>query len=229
MHIHLLVHYVGKYVNCWYNGPTCCWLWSGVSTAQWSYIRSINIRLALLDYSHIAINLNSNMTHNVLVILNIKQTWSWLMDEKQIFYTRSLNILIFPPHPPHFLVIQGISIKMFPCLSVLCDSKSGQSSKHRSCYLICGYVFFFKDFLAIPRSNWTSRCFEKLGTSSFQHYPKFSGHNQLINIETNFWTPCSWSMHYTSLHTTDGERVTKYWEKQSAGIQTQNMKVISFL
>ena len=131
MHIHLLVHYVCKYVNCWYNGPTCCWLWSGVSTAQWSYIRSINIRLALLDYSHIAINLNSNMTHNVLVILNIKQTWwSWLMDEKQIFYTRSLNILIFPPHPPHFLVIQGISIKMFPCLSVLCDSKSGQSSKH---------------------------------------------------------------------------------------------------
>ena len=52
------------------------------------------------------------------------------MDEKQIFYTRSLNILIFPPHPPHFLVIQGISIKMFPCLSVLFDSKSGQSSKH---------------------------------------------------------------------------------------------------
>ena len=134
MHIHLLVHYVGKYVNCWYNGPTCCWLWSGVSTAQWSYIRSINSRLAL-DYSHIAINLNSNMTHNILVILNIKQTWSWLMDEKQIFYTRSLNILIFPPHPPHFLVIQGISIKMFQYLSVLCDLKNQVKVQSTSCLL----------------------------------------------------------------------------------------------
>ena len=130
MHIHLLVHYVGKYVNCWYNGPTCCWLWSGVSTAQWSYIRSINIRLALLDYSHIAINLNSNMTHNILVILNIKQTWwSWLMDEKQIFYTRSLNILIFPPHPPHFLVIQGVRQKMVTWWIVISDLKISSNLK----------------------------------------------------------------------------------------------------